>query len=735
MDLKWDDTFRDGVEPEKKVVESLGEVGVVNKVTEEGVNSPADDSQKDTPMEVGGVSEVVQDTPVLFTFLSSGDPVMLKGCPLSIPRSLPLKRSLDNESMDTPPSKIPKTDEGNDPVVDDPPSNTDHAPLSHDYNVTDVSGSEIPLHDQTVSMVTEADQSVKSRPPTPHTPVITTPLDIVAPPTPSSNAQATPHNITTPTIPANIFTTPIAPPNSPPTNQEHIPVCTISSKSTAITSSRDATPTAVSMTTAPSNANVPITVASSVSQVSPTAIHVATTGLGVSTGVSSVTPPPVDGHVVGSDRSDSSFNSQSNPDYVVATGMPLAIEPLPCTSSPVIVPANNPLKLDKPVIPDMSLIEPHKPSSIQSPTAPPHPIPMISSDTPLQSTDQLVSPSVTSLVSVPSVKALTSFDTLSIPDSFPVPSSLSISTLPTKQSDLIPPVSVTTSLTSFLPVVSSVLSCTVTINTRTSSVANGGSIVQAVSHDFTPGIDLGTPTINFGPPAIETTTRPPDLIPPTLPLSIDPTNINSSTIFRSTGLVPPTLETPAIHPLAIFQPPPQVLPTLGIIPTINPPIICPLSVEPPSIHSIFSFPSPLVSTSVIGDSPLQDSSSSLAGTPIDEGDLLATVTSELGVDSIDPSLLNMSDLLSFLPSDDVTLEDLALTGGEISSDMVVLQEGVGGVGKTPVDFGRPPGNLEGFCSESAVMATTPESILEDVPLEIKDTVEAILKSQTDLDTI
>ena len=724
MDFKCDDTLRDEMEPENKAIESLREVGVVNKVTEEGVDPLVDDSQTDTPMEVGvavvGVSEVIQNAPALHTFLSSGDPVILKDSPLSITKNAPLKRLLDNESIDTPPSKIPRTDEKDDSIGDDAPSNIDHTPLSHDYSVTDMSESAVPLHDQTVSMVTEADQSVNSKPPTPAT---TIPLDIVAPPIPPSNDQTTPPNITTPAIPVNISATLVAPPTSPPTNQKHVPVSITLSKSTAgqdTTPTAVSTTTAVSMATALSNTNVPITVASSISQVSST---VAIIGMHVTTDVSTVmetTPPPVNGHVVGSDRSDSSFNSQSNPE---AMEIPLATEPVPCTSSVVIVPANDPLKLDKPVIPDTI---PHNPSSIQSPTAAPSTIPILSSDPLLQSTDQPVSPLVTPFVSVPSI---TSFEPLSIPDPF----SSSISTLdcsPLKQSDLIPPVSVTTALTSFLPIDSvspSVLLSTSSINTQTSSVANCDSIVQSVPHDFTSDIDLGTPSI-------ETTTEPYDLIPPSiqpLPLSID-----TSTIIETPSLVPPTLiETPVIDPLAIIQPPPHVPPTLEITPTINPSIIGPPSIDPPSIHSIFSFPSPLVSTSVLGNSPLCDSSSSLAGTPIDDGDLLATVTSELGVDSIDPSLLNMSDLLSFLPSDDMTLEDLALTGGEISSDMVVLQEGVGGVGKTPVDFGGPSVKLEGFGGDSAVVATTPESILEDVPLEIKDTVEAILKSQTNLDTI
>ena len=54
----------------------------------------------------------------------------------------------------------------------------------------------------------------------------------------------------------------------------------------------------------------------------------------------------------------------------------------------------------------------------------------------------------------------------------------------------------------------------------------------------------------------------------------------------------------------------------------------------------------------------------------DENVLLEAVTNELGVDSIDPSLLNMSDLLSLLQPDSDPLDELALTTEEASSDMI-----------------------------------------------------------------
>ena len=56
---------------------------------------------------------------------------------------------------------------------------------------------------------------------------------------------------------------------------------------------------------------------------------------------------------------------------------------------------------------------------------------------------------------------------------------------------------------------------------------------------------------------------------------------------------------------------------------------------------------------------------------------MEAVTNELGVDSIDPSLLNMSDLLSLLQPDSDPLDQLALTTEEASSDMIVLQQSDG----------------------------------------------------------
>ena len=61
----------------------------------------------------------------------------------------------------------------------------------------------------------------------------------------------------------------------------------------------------------------------------------------------------------------------------------------------------------------------------------------------------------------------------------------------------------------------------------------------------------------------------------------------------------------------------------------------------------------------------------------DENVLLEAVTNELGVDSTDPSLLNMSDLLSLLQPDSDPLDQLALTIEEASSDMIVLQQSDG----------------------------------------------------------
>ena len=96
----------------------------------------------------------------------------------------------------------------------------------------------------------------------------------------------------------------------------------------------------------------------------------------------------------------------------------------------------------------------------------------------------------------------------------------------------------------------------------------------------------------------------------------------------------------------------------------------------------------------------------------DENILLEAVTNELGVDSIDPSLLNMSDLLSLLQPDSDPLDQLALTTEESSSDMVVLQQ------SDELNIGQ---DLDLNINE--------EELLEGLPQELRDTVQAMLDKQ------
>ena len=157
--------------------------------------------------------------------------------------------------------------------------------------------------------------------------------------------------------------------------------------------------------------------------------------------------------------------------------------------------------------------------------------------------------------------------------------------------------------------------------------------------------------------------------------------------------------------------------TLPTIPLVTSPVIPPL----------FSLPPPETTTAFESSLPAIHSTPTPAGTPdiVDETTLLAAVTSELGVESIDPSLLNMSDLLSLLPSDDSSLEELNITGGQIPSEMIVLQESIGGGGHL---------GAEGMLDVSE-MNFTQEQLLLDLPPELKDTVQAILESQKDLDIL
>ena len=116
--------------------------------------------------------------------------------------------------------------------------------------------------------------------------------------------------------------------------------------------------------------------------------------------------------------------------------------------------------------------------------------------------------------------------------------------------------------------------------------------------------------------------------------------------------------------------------------------------------------------------PILPSSPSTPGIEnIDESELLATVTSELGVESIDPSLLNMSDLLSLIQTEDPCgVDELMLTGGEVPQELIVLQESSG-----TIDIGEMKSQLD----------ISQEELLKDLPVELKETVQGILENQTD----
>ena len=91
---------------------------------------------------------------------------------------------------------------------------------------------------------------------------------------------------------------------------------------------------------------------------------------------------------------------------------------------------------------------------------------------------------------------------------------------------------------------------------------------------------------------------------------------------------------------------------------------------------------------------------------------MEAVTNELGVDFIDPSLLNMSDLLSLLQPDSDPLDQLALTTEEASSDMIVLQQS---------DGMNVVQNLDLNINE--------EELLEGLPQELRDSVQAMLEDK------
>ena len=145
-------------------------------------------------------------------------------------------------------------------------------------------------------------------------------------------------------------------------------------------------------------------------------------------------------------------------------------------------------------------------------------------------------------------------------------------------------------------------------------------------------------------------------------------------------------------------------PTIATIPTIAELTVSTqsklISVNDDS-KAIFASTTPLVPTSDISN--------------VDENVLLEAVTTELGVDSIDPSLLNMSDLLSLLQPED-SLNQLALTTDQGTSEMIVLQHS----DELGIEHGV---NLN----------LNEDELLQDLPPELRETVQAILDSQKEME--
>ena len=155
---------------------------------------------------------------------------------------------------------------------------------------------------------------------------------------------------------------------------------------------------------------------------------------------------------------------------------------------------------------------------------------------------------------------------------------------------------------------------------------------------------------------------------------------------------------------------------------------------------------------------------------IEDGDLLDRITSELGVDSLDPALLNMADLFSLLQQEpeethsphsvgDVTVHDNT-SAAAVDDDQSSLL--LSSLASPPIPdmlpslSELPPGdstislNAENVASSAAVMiptlgdpptpqlsllATLPsdlsdKDLLEDLPPELQETVHAILKSSS-----
>ena len=253
-----------------------------------------------------------------------------------------------------------------------------------------------------------------------------------------------------------------------------------------------------------------------------------------------------------------------------------------------------------------------------------------------------------------------------------------------------------------------------------------------------------TPSINTSPvifPALINASVPSTITQPYLfSLPSQPVPAQSSFLFPSLpNSMPLTETTPVLSyqpPISLFQPvniKPDTLilssaqpPTIPAIPTLaelstnlSPSQSNELNFlsESSLIESQVSIPGspqhpPLISPSI---NAMSSPTTPLVPTDVDEKILLETVTTELGVDSIDPSLLNMSDLLSLLQPEE-SLDELDLTSGQVPSELIVLQESKGLDEEQDIDL-----NL------------TEAELLQDLPPELRETVQAILESQKEMD--
>lgn len=315
----------------------------------------------------------------------------------------------------------------------------------------------------------------------------------------------------------------------------------------------------------------------------------------------------------------------------------------------------------------------------------------------------------------------------------------------------IPVVSTTTTLSLDIPMLSpSISSPDVMTNTN----------IQETDFLLSPLPNLVSTTssvpLPFLPPAIPITTSPiifPALINPSVPSPItqpylfslpsQPVPTQSSFLFPSLPNSMPLTET---TPVLSYQPPVSLFEPVNI----KPDTLILSSAQPPTIPAIPTLaelstnlsPSQSNELHFLSESSLIDSQVSIPGSPqhprppplispsintisspttplvstdVDEKILLETVTTELGVDSIDPSLLNMSDLLSLLQPED-PLDELALTSGQVPSELIVLQESKGLDEEQDIDL-----NL------------TEAELLQDLPPELRETVQAILESQKEMD--